>query len=506
MNSFTRGSLFLLLSCLMTCHSYGQTDQAKKVYQLVEKSVFTIETDKAIGTGFVIDCKPLKGYTKTWEKDFQATLSSVTGQEYEKASSGVVMLTAYHVVADAKTIHAVSPKGTKYKVTRIYGYSKATDIAVLYLDEGPSTKGLEFGDYSIIAPGDAVFVIGTALGFLENSLTSGIVSARRESEGIPLLQFTAAVSQGNSGSPVVNAEGKVVAMVSHSYEAGQSLNIGVGSSELVASLVRSKPATSAFPIEAGSLAATVKDGKDDREGGASGDDDELLLASYFAIYNRCSLAQLKWDIAAFSRELTTETIVDSHTQFRRSSDCADIVARIKAKYPQARMAPILDAMTLILNSHREVSKAYGTFLIDVKYPSVSDTDASWARVETAMLHLWEGFDQLLKAIMQHPKATENLKRNMMDPCIRFFYHGPGMRLGCLPDPVLKDVCLVAAAPQKAQFAANDRIVAVKVDDKDVPISNWSQLTDVVTPLMGKVITFIVVRKGKTITLLVPTKT
>ncbi len=46
--------------------------------------------------------------------------------------------------------------------------------------------------------GDRVIVIGTALGLLENSVTSGIISGIREVDGSRLVQMDAAVSFGTS--------------------------------------------------------------------------------------------------------------------------------------------------------------------------------------------------------------------------------------------------------------------------------------------------------------------
>jgi putative serine protease PepD len=57
-------------------------------------------------------------------------------------------------------------------------------------------------------PGESVLVIGSPYG-LEGSVTSGIVSNEREG----YLQFSAPVSPGSSGGPVVDADGNVVGVV-----------------------------------------------------------------------------------------------------------------------------------------------------------------------------------------------------------------------------------------------------------------------------------------------------
>src|SRR4051812_13703747 len=57
--------------------------------------------------------------------------------------------------------------------------------------------------------GDAVFVIGSPLG-LGNTVTNGIVSALRTTQPPATLQFSAPISPGNSGGPVIDQTGRVV--------------------------------------------------------------------------------------------------------------------------------------------------------------------------------------------------------------------------------------------------------------------------------------------------------
>jgi putative serine protease PepD len=57
--------------------------------------------------------------------------------------------------------------------------------------------------------GDVVMAFGSPLG-LEGTVSSGIVSALRHQDGLDYIQFTAAISPGNSGGPVVNSNGDVL--------------------------------------------------------------------------------------------------------------------------------------------------------------------------------------------------------------------------------------------------------------------------------------------------------
>jgi len=83
--------------------------------------------------------------------------------------------------------------------------------------DGPVPATAEFGDSSVLQPGETVIAIGSALGDFKNTVTVGVVSAVNRSldsgqgyslEG--LIQTDAAINHGNSGGPLVNVMGQVV--------------------------------------------------------------------------------------------------------------------------------------------------------------------------------------------------------------------------------------------------------------------------------------------------------
>ena len=80
--------------------------------------------------------------------------------------------------------------------------------------------------------GEKIFVIGNPLK-LEGSVSDGIVSAVRELPNIgKIIQITAPISHGNSGSPVFNLKGQVVGVVTIKVTNGQNINLAIGAARV----------------------------------------------------------------------------------------------------------------------------------------------------------------------------------------------------------------------------------------------------------------------------------
>src|SRR4029079_620385 len=81
--------------------------------------------------------------------------------------------------------------------------------------------------------GEQIVVIGNPLK-LEGSVTDGIVSAVREVPNVgKIIQITAPISHGNSGSPVFNLKGQIIGVVTVKVTNGQNINLAIGVARLV---------------------------------------------------------------------------------------------------------------------------------------------------------------------------------------------------------------------------------------------------------------------------------
>jgi serine protease Do len=133
-------------------------------------------------------------------------------------SSDGLVLTNAHVVREAKDV-TVKLSDRREFTAKVIGLDTSTDIAVLRID----AKGLpvvRLGDPKELEVGDPVLAIGAPYG-LEQTATQGIVSAKGRSlpgdAVVPFIQTDAAVNPGNSGGPLFDGSGSVVAINAQIY-------------------------------------------------------------------------------------------------------------------------------------------------------------------------------------------------------------------------------------------------------------------------------------------------
>ncbi len=151
------------------------------------------------------------------------------GSGFIVKESGVVV-TNFHVVAGATGIEIKLKDGRIFSVKDIIDYNIQKDICILKI-EADTLPVCRLGDSRFLRPGDKVLVIGAPLG-LEYSITDGLLSAKRKLGGEEILQFSAPVSPGNSGGPLLNSKGEVVGVTTFIRIRGQNLNFAVSINEV----------------------------------------------------------------------------------------------------------------------------------------------------------------------------------------------------------------------------------------------------------------------------------
>jgi putative serine protease PepD len=145
------------------------------------------------------------------------------------------IVTAAHVVDGASSITVKLQDGTT-RTAKLLGKDDATDVAVLSVDtSGLTLHPLALGSSASLDVGDAVAAIGDPFTY-ERSMSTGIVSGLDRTISAPngftvahAIQTDAAVNPGNSGGPVLDADGKVIGIVDQIATNGSSdTSSGVG--------------------------------------------------------------------------------------------------------------------------------------------------------------------------------------------------------------------------------------------------------------------------------------
>lgn len=137
------------------------------------------------------------------------------------------VITNRHVIERASRVEIHLLNGRKFNARGVIAVDGEGDLALLAVDIPrdlavpiPFVRGVP-------QEGESIVVVGNPYG-LEGSVSNGIVSAVREIAGYgKIIQITASISPGSSGSPVVNMAGQVIGVATLQATEGQNLNFAV---------------------------------------------------------------------------------------------------------------------------------------------------------------------------------------------------------------------------------------------------------------------------------------
>lgn len=151
-------------------------------------------------------------------------------REAQGQGSGVIVdeagyiVTNYHVIRGAAEID-VAISGRRPMKATVVGVDVPTDVAVLKVEASNLIPAV-WGDSDQTNVGSLVWAVGSPFG-LERTITSGILSAKNRAGKAgtvyqDFLQTDAAVNPGNSGGPLVDADGKIIgintAIIGQTYQ------------------------------------------------------------------------------------------------------------------------------------------------------------------------------------------------------------------------------------------------------------------------------------------------
>jgi tetratricopeptide (TPR) repeat protein len=209
--------LFLCFSLFTSSTAQTPDEQLPDIIKKIKPSVVTVLTYNAegkllnLGTGFFV---------------------SLAGD----------IITNRHVILNADRAEIRTSQGKTYPITGVVAEDIESDLIRVSTDT--PVKEIKPVQLSTTLPkvGERIIVIGNPLG-LEHTVSDGIVSSIREVPGFGnVIQITAPISQGSSGSPVLNMKGEVIGVATFQIIEGQNINFAI-SSENIIKLKPGKPKT-----------------------------------------------------------------------------------------------------------------------------------------------------------------------------------------------------------------------------------------------------------------------
>lgn len=143
-----------------------------------------------------------------------------------------ILLTAYHVVKDAKALQVRFKNGETFDDVQLLGVDRRRDVAAIRIT-ATALPVLPVASASVAKAGDPVCVVSHAAS-LPWTASTGIISAYRLADEVPgagsgyhLLQFTASASPGSSGGVLLDGQARALGLIVGSVEGGQNLNFAV---------------------------------------------------------------------------------------------------------------------------------------------------------------------------------------------------------------------------------------------------------------------------------------
>ena len=144
------------------------------------------------------------------------------------------VVTNLHVIRNAARIEikTLDGKGKTYPAAGLLAIDEEGDLALIKVEMPPERSRVIELAPALPDEGETIFVVGNPLK-LEGSVSDGIVAAVREVPNVGrIIQITAPISHGNSGSPVFNMRGQILGVVTVKVTNGQNINLAIAAARV----------------------------------------------------------------------------------------------------------------------------------------------------------------------------------------------------------------------------------------------------------------------------------
>jgi len=192
------------LACVATPGGSQAALSPERIYQKVLPSVMTLEVETQSGERFV------------------GSAVLVLAED--------VALTAWHVVADARSVWAVFADGQRVKVTGCIDHDDRLDLALLKLEKGrPRRRAILCRELQSVA--GRAYAVGAPRGF-DFSISDGLISQIRTVNGLLQYQLSCPISPGNSGGPILNRRGEIIGIATWTKTDAQNVSFAIPIQEI----------------------------------------------------------------------------------------------------------------------------------------------------------------------------------------------------------------------------------------------------------------------------------
>lgn len=464
------------------CH---QGDQTAALYQKVLPSVVTLYAENKDG-------------------------SSSLGSGFLGVRKGVVV-TSWHVVDDAKQVTVRFADGTQTQARGIIDFNAESDIALLEIAslDRPRLQ-LKAG---LLPVGSRVFTIGAPEG-LEFSITEGLISQHRSLGQVPAYQISCAVSHGNSGGPVLTAEGEVCGIVRSRVGNESSLGFAVDAGE-----IKSLDPSKALQSFAAPRSSPASPAKGDEKAKANSALIRLAAQAHGALLDSAYRWVFEWEKAfrnmnAREEPLTTRLAKLSSVPSRNLPAFDSAVKRVQAllarlaedeRCSTSAVRDFVKAISGLEHTSNELSDRQREVIQLFQAAAISPKDASQAQFEKSyedlnysQKKLSSAYSELELVFSRETWFDSDLYFEALPSGAWFNFMSttiPGLR----PDPDLQLGCYVGLTLQGSPFARGDRVSGLKAEGEDsfASVRDWGELARYIRKHISAVAYVLQVERGET---------